>query len=176
MNKKEGEEFKQIFKACCEVTGKNFSDNVLVMYLRALEKTDFQAIKAVMMEFFKRGKFPCVDDILARIGEKEISPEEKARLLSQQVIAALAKFGWCNEKGAKEHFGLDWDIITGFQSWGMLCNLTNEDLSTFSAQFRNYAEIRLRQKRSQEMAGEIDAGRVVDIKALASSVDVCNRL
>lgn len=165
MNRKEAEEFKTMFNACSEITGRRYSENVWEMYLKAFERTDFQAIKKVMEEFFKCSKFPSVNDILSRIGEKEISSEEKARLLSQNVISAIAKYGWCNEKDAKEHFGPDWDIVTGFQDWRLLCNLTNEDLSTFSAQFRSYAEIRLREKRAAELKGELPAGNIVDIKA-----------
>jgi len=166
MNKKEGEEFKQLFKACSEVAGKNFSENIILMYLKSFEKTDFQGIKKVMFEFFKCGKFPSVNDILSRIGEKDISPEERARTLAQEVISAIGTFGWCNERDAKNHFGPNWDIITGFQGWGLLCDLQNDDLSTFAAQFRNYAEIRLREKAAAEIKnGELKSGDVINVAA-----------
>jgi hypothetical protein len=167
MNKKEAEEFKSLFKACNEVAGKNLSDNILAMYIQSFNKTDYQAIKKVMMEFIKCGRFPTINDILSRIGEKDISPEERARTLAQEVISAIGKFGWCNEKDAKNHFGPDWDVITGFQGWGLLCNLQNDDLSTFSAQFRNYAEIRLKEKQAAEIKGELKTGEAINVEAKA---------
>jgi hypothetical protein len=168
MNKKEAEEFKKIFKACSEMAGRTLSDTILDMYIQSFNKTDFQAIKKVMVEFFKCSKFPSVNDILSRIGEKEISPEERARTLAQEVISAIGKFGWCNERDAKNHFGPDWDIITGFQGWGLLCNLQNDDLSTFSAQFRNYAEIRLREKAADEIKnGALNSGDIINVASKA---------
>jgi hypothetical protein len=165
MKEREADEFRKLFKGCCEMSGKNLSNNILDTYLMFFKNSDFLAIKKVMLEFFKTAKFPTVNDIKSRIGEIEISPEERARVLAQEVIAAIGQFGWCNERDAKNHFGPNWDIITGFQGWGLLCNLQNDDLSTFSAQFRNYAEIRFKEIVLGQTRTELKKGDVVDVKA-----------
>jgi hypothetical protein len=177
MTKNEATEFKQLFKACCEVTGRTLSDTVLAIYIQSFNKTEFHGIKRVMMEFIKCGKFPTINDILSRIGEKDISPEERARILSQEVITAIGKFGWCNEREAKEHFGPDWDIITGFQGWGLLCNITNDDLSIFSAQFRQYAEIIYKRRDVEKNTGlALGEGMTIDSRVKSIADDQIKKL
>jgi hypothetical protein len=182
MNTHEAKEFTEMYVACCEVSGKTFNKTIMLMYVKALENSDFQAIKKAMSAFFEESKFPSIVDIRSRIGEKVDSPEEQARLFTEKVIAALRNFGGPNEKAAKEHFGEDWDIVTGYQTWGTHCELLTEAIPFFRGQFRPYAELRFRAKNVEKLKQEsLPSGDIIDteafsivddqIKTLLSSMD-----
>jgi hypothetical protein len=155
---------------------------VLTLAIEALEKHDFQAIKKVMTEMLFSSKRPIINEILSGIGEKVDSPEKSARLLTEKVIEAIGTFGAYQEKNAKEHFGSDWDIITGYQTWVTYCEITNEGLPFFRGQFRQYAELRFQGKSVEEFKrGLLTSGDIIDtesfsivddqIKTLLSSMD-----
>jgi len=183
MNINETKEFAGMFTTCREAIGLPSNSALLAVYINALKKYDFQAIKKVMDEFLYSLKFPSIDAILSRIGEKVDSPEEQARLLSDKLEKAIGTFGEPQEKAAKEHFGEDWDIVTSGRTWYDLCSFENPDqLSYYLHQFRASALIRINQKRGEKIKREsLPSGDIIDteafsivddqIKTLSSSMD-----
>jgi hypothetical protein len=169
MNTHEAEEFTEMYIACCEVSGKNFNKTIMLMYVKALEKSNFQSIKKAMSAFFEESKFPSIVDIRSRIGEKVDSPEEQARLLADKLDKAIRNFGWNQEKEAKEHFGEDWDIVTSSRNWADLCSFEDEDpLGYYLHQFRASALILIKQKRGEQIKREsLPSGDIIDVEAFA---------
>jgi hypothetical protein len=84
--------------------------------------------------------------------------------LTQKVVQALGKFGWSNESSAKEWFGIhDWEIVTRYLSWSQICEVDNDGLQTFQAQFREFAKSFMHNKKydnhlslNSEIRGLID--------------------
>ena len=113
------------------------------IYFNALAPLGIDNVNKVLLQFVEEFKFPSVVEIRSRLGftAKELDDEEKARLLAQKVVDGIVKFGWPNQVDAEKWFGpAEWEIVTRYLPWSQICDVDNDQLPTFIAQFREFAK------------------------------------
>jgi hypothetical protein len=140
MNNKD--QFTSTLVMLADLTGKSMSAQLFDIYFNALDPLGLDKVNKVLLQFIEEFKFPSIVEIRSRLGFtiKEPDDEQKSRLLTQKVVSAIGKFGWSNEKEAEKFFGDDWKIVTGYATWSVICDVDNDGLSTFQAQFREYSK------------------------------------
>lgn len=145
-------------------------ESLAIFYRRNLEDLDdvavLGALEAIMLELGGgQRQFPSVAAIRRRAsGQVAAGPEARmiddgeARAATALVIGAVRRFGSINGSGQsaadkteriKAHVGeLAWRCVTIRGGWNFLCEtLTNADLPTFEAQFRELAKATLERRR-----------------------------
>lgn len=145
-------------------------DSLALFYRRHLEDLDdvavLSALEAIMLELGGgQRQFPSVAAIRRRAsGQVAAGPEARmiddgeARAATALVIGAVSRFGSINGSGQsaadkteriKAHVGeLAWRCVVMRGGWNFLCEtLTNADLPTFEAQFRELAKATLERRR-----------------------------
>ena len=143
------EQFTEAMFFLAEMTGKDLSDQTFNFYFKEFEPDLIKATN-IIMSFAKDAKWPSINQIKDKMGicAHEPDNEQKARLLTQKVVQAIGKFGWSNESSAKEWFGAhDWEIVTRYLSWSQICDVDNDGLQTFQAQFREFSKSFMHNKK-----------------------------
>lgn len=158
------ENFTQALFFLAEVSNRSLTSQMFDFYLKEFEQLDFDKATKAVLSFAKDCKWPSINQIKERMGlsPNDCDDDQKARLLAQNVVWAIGKFGWCNEKEAAEWFGDDWKLIAGYSPWSLICEIDNDGLSTFQAQFREYAKSYLHNQKYQNyVAIESKTGELV---------------
>jgi hypothetical protein len=135
-----------------DLTGKSMSTQLHDIYFKALEPLGIDKVNMVLLHYVEEAKFPSVADIRSKLGvcSQETDDNEKARLLTQKVVEGIVKFGWPNQIEAEKWFGPDnWEIITRYLPWSQICDIDNDQLPSFNAQFREFAKAYLHNKKYQ---------------------------
>jgi hypothetical protein len=166
------ENFTQAMFFLAEVSGKTLTDVMFNFYLKEFEQLDIEKATEVILSFAKDAKWPSINQIKERMGlcVEDLSDDEKARLLTQKVVEAIGDYGWSNEKEAAKWFGDDWKIVIGYSSWSIICDVDNDGLSTFQAQFREYAKAYLRSKKHDTYLALNDKNNTVVSSLLDSKI------
>lgn len=111
----------------------------------AVRLTTHELVQAIALycddpknEFFPRP----VSKLVALIKEP-IDDDSTAREVAARIVAAIPKFGWCNQEAAKNFVGeIGWAVIEKQGGWPYLCEHYGVDIqmSAFQAQVRDLAK------------------------------------
>lgn len=152
------EQFVKTLTIIADLVGYTLTDEVIALYLHHMQGRDMHRASLALQDMsrsLKPGKgFPSVDDILAAMGDKSASDEDQARDAAALIIAAVRRFGSIRDTArVEEHVGpLGWEIIKRQGGWHMICDqLTNSNISTMQAQWRDLGKSLLALNRSGEL-------------------------
>lgn len=157
--------FVEALAGMAELTGFNLTPWVIDVYRQALEPHGLdKAVAALSKLAFSARRFPTPADILAIVAPAavaEVTNDEEAAVASERIIGALSKFGSADVgrgdgpawRKQREFIGeLGWSVVEANGGWRHLCDsVTNDDLPTLKAQWRNEAKAHM----SRAVAGRV---------------------
>lgn len=119
-------------------------DHVVEMYAEDLSEFGVEQIKAALTKMRRDTsvtRFPLPSKIAALI-QPQISSDDEAREAAARIFAAVPKFGWCNQRMAREYIGeLGWRVVELQGGWTYLCETLKPNMApTLQAQFRELAK------------------------------------
>ena len=149
------EKFVKILKYYSDVMPRyapDFSNpNVLYFWHQEFGELDIHSFKSAMDDMVRQmDHFPNVKDVNAALGRVILEDEEISREVSARIISAITKYGGWNHVEAKEYMGeVARQVVDMFGGWTHVCDsITNNNLPTYSAQFRNLATTLIKKNRS----------------------------
>lgn len=144
--------FIKMLGVASQLASREISDGVLAVYCDTVAP-DFEkaalTLKGMLAEI-RPGKFPSANDILERMGRTTAVPDDDlvARDISGKIIRAITKIGWANPKEAKAYIGdLGWQVVELQGGWHIVCDVTNDQLPTMQAQWRELAKAQIMKAR-----------------------------
>lgn len=145
-----GEKIMALLAMLSEQSGDKVSAARIEFMTRNLLPHGADAVIAALEKLLKSARrFPTVADVESAMGICEASPEDKGREVANRIFYAIERWGDMNgESGV-----LKWEneiapylgpigckVVTVNGGWNYLCsNVTNDDATTWKAQWRDYA-------------------------------------
>lgn len=130
--------------------GEALPDAVVAMHAEALEDLDPQKVDWAYKQLIRTSKtrrMPLPGDVRALVcPEGNDAVMDDARDASSRIIAAISKYGHTNTDRAREYIGpLGWEVVQRQGGWLTVCQMSDDQLATFQAQWRELAAV-LRRK------------------------------
>lgn len=118
-------------------------------------------------------RMPFPSQLRAFIGRAQISNEDRAQLISSDILAAISKFGYTNPEKAKEFIGeAGWLVVQTQGGWSNLCSLVDDqNFTTFRAQLRGIALSVLNNKHNFTQNEDIKSKLKLDFGSLLRSLN-----
>lgn len=109
------------------ITGRTLSPHLIEFYLKSLEQFDEAKVLNLMAGFAKRGEFPTVAKIEEAFGVAEPTIDEKAEILSSEVIACW-KRGYTTTDAKASMSAIAWEAVEEHGGWSRINKLTEDKI------------------------------------------------
>lgn len=139
------------------VLGQEQRPERLNYYADNLKKYDLEKVKSTIKKISLSSKFfPQLAEIIEKVEEGVFSSEDMATQIASEVIECISKFGPYQVKELKEYLGDKFELVNRFGGWGLLCNITNNEIPATRAQLRELAKAYLGKSKKYDNAEILD--------------------
>jgi hypothetical protein len=144
-----------------ESSGENVTEARLSFTASRLTDLDPEKVCAALSELLESARrFPTVAEIKAKMGIKEVTELDEARLVADRILEGVPKYGSVSGENRRSSAAIElamgeacWTVIRRFGGWNLIVDLAGENMSGLRAQLRDAASTYL-------STGIIDRGNI----------------
>jgi hypothetical protein len=137
-------DFVRAMRSVAKLTGAEIDEFMFELYSEGLRSIGWtKAIDGLKRHCLTSRRFPTVEDVIKLSCPESLPPsvESEATEIVALIFAAISKHGWPNPAQAKEMIGpVGWKLVERQGGWSSICDVQNNQIGTFRAQWKQEVE------------------------------------
>lgn len=123
----------KILRSLIGITKVSIDEFALETYWDALKGMPEEKAVEILIGFYRQSKWPSLDDIAARVGQKAADPTIQAKLVAEEIVKMIGAVGCPHPAAADEAMRrlspVARHVVQSRGGWGTICLMTVDELS-----------------------------------------------